>query len=249
MESWAPLGDSLLPKLAAQLVRSTRAVNFVGRDEDDRFWILIFEASKVPAHRALHSVQKNFPQDGRAPRGRGPPPRSQRRARGLPRGRLRHGDALLARTRRWTTRSARAGSVALYHAPAERTRLRQAEGSGERLDGDAGQRPRAPLRRSPPSSAFVERWHVRLHRLARDRVDLHGARRPPASRTSASRLAHAAISASGAAPRRVQVAKNIDWTTTGCCCAAPVRFARIRSKGTALRRDRPVEAAPSRRRA
>src|SRR5512143_2894596 len=54
--------DSLLPKLAAKLVRSTRAVNFVARDEDDRFYILIFEAGKVQAHRALHSVQKNFQQ-------------------------------------------------------------------------------------------------------------------------------------------------------------------------------------------
>jgi diguanylate cyclase (GGDEF)-like protein len=55
-------GDSLLPKLAAKLVRSTRAVNFVARDEDDRFYILIFEATKVQAHRALHSIQKNFQQ-------------------------------------------------------------------------------------------------------------------------------------------------------------------------------------------
>jgi diguanylate cyclase (GGDEF)-like protein len=55
-------GDSLLPKLAAKLVRATRAVNFVARDEDDRFYILIFEAGKVQAHRALHSVQKNFQQ-------------------------------------------------------------------------------------------------------------------------------------------------------------------------------------------
>jgi diguanylate cyclase (GGDEF)-like protein len=55
-------GDSLMPKLAAKLVRSTRAVNFVARDEDDRFYILIFEAGKVQAHRALHSVQKNFQQ-------------------------------------------------------------------------------------------------------------------------------------------------------------------------------------------
>jgi diguanylate cyclase (GGDEF)-like protein len=55
-------GDSLLPKLAAKLVRSTRAVNFVARDEDDRFHILIFEANKVRAHRALHAIQKNFQQ-------------------------------------------------------------------------------------------------------------------------------------------------------------------------------------------
>ncbi|HEX2799593.1 MAG TPA: GGDEF domain-containing protein, partial [Thermoanaerobaculia bacterium] len=55
-------GDSLLPKLAAKLVRATRAVNFVARDVDDRFYILIFEAGKVQAHRALNSVQKNFQQ-------------------------------------------------------------------------------------------------------------------------------------------------------------------------------------------
>jgi diguanylate cyclase (GGDEF)-like protein len=53
-------GDSFLPKLAAKLVRSTRAVNFVARDRDDRFYILIFEASKVQAHRAMRSIQKNF---------------------------------------------------------------------------------------------------------------------------------------------------------------------------------------------
>ncbi len=53
-------GDSLLPKLAAKLVRSTRAVNFVARDRDDRFYILIFEAGKVQAHRAMRSIQKNF---------------------------------------------------------------------------------------------------------------------------------------------------------------------------------------------
>jgi len=53
-------GDSLLPKLAAKLVRSTRAVNFVARDSDDRFYILIFEAGKVQSHRAMRSIQKNF---------------------------------------------------------------------------------------------------------------------------------------------------------------------------------------------
>jgi diguanylate cyclase (GGDEF)-like protein len=63
-EAIAKLGagsaDSPLPKLAGKLMRSTRAVNFVARDEDDRFYILIFEANKVQAHRALHSIQKNF---------------------------------------------------------------------------------------------------------------------------------------------------------------------------------------------
>ena len=56
----AEFGDSLLPKVAAKLVRSTRAVNFVARDVDDRFYILIFEAGKVQAHRAMRSIQKNF---------------------------------------------------------------------------------------------------------------------------------------------------------------------------------------------
>ncbi len=56
----AEYGDSLLPKLAAKLVRSTRAVNFVARDAGDRFHILIFEAGKVQAHRAMRSIQKNF---------------------------------------------------------------------------------------------------------------------------------------------------------------------------------------------
>jgi diguanylate cyclase (GGDEF)-like protein len=53
-------GDSILPKGAARLVRSTRAVNLVARDQGDRFWILIFEAAKVQAHRAMRSVQKSF---------------------------------------------------------------------------------------------------------------------------------------------------------------------------------------------
>ncbi|MFI5197879.1 MAG: GAF domain-containing protein [Thermoanaerobaculia bacterium] len=63
-EAIAKLGstDALLPKLAGKLMRSTRAVNFVARDEDDRFYILIFEANKVQSHRALHSIQKNFQQ-------------------------------------------------------------------------------------------------------------------------------------------------------------------------------------------
>lgn len=56
----APYGDSLLPKVAAQLVRATRSVNIVGRGKGDRFWILIFEASKVTAQRAAEAIQKNF---------------------------------------------------------------------------------------------------------------------------------------------------------------------------------------------
>jgi len=52
--------DALLPKVASRLVRSTRAVNVVARDQADRFWILIFEATKVQAHRAMRAIQKNF---------------------------------------------------------------------------------------------------------------------------------------------------------------------------------------------
>jgi diguanylate cyclase (GGDEF)-like protein len=52
--------DSILPKGAARLVRSTRAVNLVARDEGDRFWILIFEASKATGQRAAEAIQKNF---------------------------------------------------------------------------------------------------------------------------------------------------------------------------------------------
>ncbi len=51
---------ALLPKVASRLVRSTRAVNLVARDQADRFWILIFEATKVQAHRAMRAIQKNF---------------------------------------------------------------------------------------------------------------------------------------------------------------------------------------------
>ncbi len=56
----APFGDALLPKAAAQLVRATRAVNVVGRDEADRFWILVFDATKAQAYRAVETIQKNF---------------------------------------------------------------------------------------------------------------------------------------------------------------------------------------------
>jgi predicted signal transduction protein with EAL and GGDEF domain len=35
-------------------------VNLVARDQADRFWILIFEATKVQAHRAIRAIQKNF---------------------------------------------------------------------------------------------------------------------------------------------------------------------------------------------
>lgn len=55
-----PYGDSLLPKVAAQLVRATRSVNIVGRGKGDRFWILVFEANKSTAQRAAEAIQKNF---------------------------------------------------------------------------------------------------------------------------------------------------------------------------------------------
>lgn len=55
-----PYGDSLLPKVAAQLVRATRSVNIVGRGKGDRFWILVFEANKVTGQRAAEAIQKNF---------------------------------------------------------------------------------------------------------------------------------------------------------------------------------------------
>lgn len=53
-------GDVLLPKAAAQLVRATRAVNIIGRDRFDRFWILIFEATKAQGQKAVTAIQKNF---------------------------------------------------------------------------------------------------------------------------------------------------------------------------------------------
>ena len=56
----AAFGDALLPKAAAYLVRATRAVNVVGRDKGDRFWILVFDATKAQAHKAMESIRKNF---------------------------------------------------------------------------------------------------------------------------------------------------------------------------------------------
>ncbi len=56
----ASFGDSLLPKVAAHLVRATRSVNIVGRDRDDRFWILIFDANKSTGQRAVEAIQRNF---------------------------------------------------------------------------------------------------------------------------------------------------------------------------------------------
>jgi diguanylate cyclase (GGDEF)-like protein len=60
------VGDALLPKIASRLVRSTRAVNLVARDGGDRFWILIFEATKLQAHRAVRAIQRNFESQGDA---------------------------------------------------------------------------------------------------------------------------------------------------------------------------------------
>jgi diguanylate cyclase (GGDEF)-like protein len=54
------LADALLPKISAQLVRATRAVNLIGRDRGDRFFILIFDANKSQAQRAAESIQKAF---------------------------------------------------------------------------------------------------------------------------------------------------------------------------------------------
>jgi diguanylate cyclase (GGDEF)-like protein len=56
----APFGEALLPKAASQLVRATRAVNVVARDRGDRFFILVFDATKAQARRAVESIQKNF---------------------------------------------------------------------------------------------------------------------------------------------------------------------------------------------
>lgn len=56
----AAFGDALLPKAAALLVRATRAVNVVGRDKGDRFWILVFDATKAQAQKAVESIRRNF---------------------------------------------------------------------------------------------------------------------------------------------------------------------------------------------
>jgi diguanylate cyclase (GGDEF)-like protein len=56
----AELADALLQKISAQLVRATRAVNLIGRDRGDRFFILIFDANKSQAQRAAESIQKAF---------------------------------------------------------------------------------------------------------------------------------------------------------------------------------------------
>ncbi|HKC25434.1 MAG TPA: diguanylate cyclase [Thermoanaerobaculia bacterium] len=58
------VGDGLLPKISAQLVRATRAVNMIGRDRGDRFFVLVFDANKAQAHRAAESIQKGFVSPG-----------------------------------------------------------------------------------------------------------------------------------------------------------------------------------------
>jgi len=113
--------DALLPKVASRLVRSTRAVNVVARDQADRFWILIFEATKVQAHRAIRAIQKNFEAqlDARLE------PAGIRFA--LTTGVAVYPDdafdtpALLARAQEALEEAIRTGpgSIVLYHAPAE----------------------------------------------------------------------------------------------------------------------------------
>ena len=39
---------------------ATRAVNVVARDRGDRFWILVFDATKAQARRSVEAIQKNF---------------------------------------------------------------------------------------------------------------------------------------------------------------------------------------------
>ncbi|MEO6323099.1 MAG: diguanylate cyclase [Thermoanaerobaculia bacterium] len=53
-------GDALLLKVSARLMWSTRAMNLVGRDKFDCFWILIFDANRTQAQRAMQNIQQNF---------------------------------------------------------------------------------------------------------------------------------------------------------------------------------------------
>jgi diguanylate cyclase (GGDEF)-like protein len=56
----ATVGDALLPKAATLLMRATRTVNVLGRDRDDRFFVLVFDANKAQTQRAAEAIQKNF---------------------------------------------------------------------------------------------------------------------------------------------------------------------------------------------
>ncbi len=54
------VADALLNRASTLLSRATRTVNVIGRDRNDRFLVLIFDASKTQSHRASESIQKNF---------------------------------------------------------------------------------------------------------------------------------------------------------------------------------------------
>lgn len=60
MEREKKPGEPLLPKVASQLVWSTRAMNIVARDRADRFWVLFFEANKLQAKRATQVLKETF---------------------------------------------------------------------------------------------------------------------------------------------------------------------------------------------
>ena len=54
------VGNGLLSKVSTRLTGATRAINLVGRDKSDCFWILIFDANKSQAQRAIQNIQQNF---------------------------------------------------------------------------------------------------------------------------------------------------------------------------------------------
>lgn len=56
----AVVGDALLPKAANLLARATRTVNVIGRDREDRFFVLVFDANKSQCQRAAETIQRNF---------------------------------------------------------------------------------------------------------------------------------------------------------------------------------------------
>jgi diguanylate cyclase (GGDEF)-like protein len=52
--------NKLMSSVSARLTGATRALNLVGRDRAEYFWILIFDANKSQAQRAIQNIQQNF---------------------------------------------------------------------------------------------------------------------------------------------------------------------------------------------
>jgi diguanylate cyclase (GGDEF)-like protein len=55
-----PSSETLLPQAIAHVLQATRSTNLVGRDQADRFFVVLLDAGKSQAHRALEVMQKTF---------------------------------------------------------------------------------------------------------------------------------------------------------------------------------------------